>query len=94
MGKAIKVAKGKEILEIDSQDLPFAVKDGYLPTQRIIVANPKTKESFEIDPKDYLSATQDGFSFQDVAPEQFFFQTVQRMVRNLFQKVVPLHNYH
>ena len=70
MGKTIRVAKGKEVFEIDAQDLPFAAKDGYLPTEKIIVANPKTKESFEIEPSDYLNALNDGFSFSDIAKKK------------------------
>lgn len=70
MGKVVRVKKGNELLEIDSNDLPFAIKDGYLPTQRIIVANSKTKESFEIEPADYPNAIKDGFSFQDIVPEK------------------------
>lgn len=70
MGKSIRVAKGKEVFEIDAQDLPFAAKDGFLPTERIIVANSKTKESFEIDPADYLNAVNDGFEFADLAKKK------------------------
>jgi len=43
---------------IDANDLQSAIGDGYLPTERIVVANPKTKESFEIkvNPEGLLTA--------------------------------------
>lgn len=66
MGKSVRVKKGNEVLEIDDTDLPAAAKDGYLPIERIIVANPKTKESFEIAPEDYQHALKDGFNFTDI----------------------------
>ncbi len=66
MGKSVRVTNGKETLEIDSADLNDAVKDGYHPTERIIVANPKTKQSYEIAPEDYQHALRDGFNFTDV----------------------------
>lgn len=65
MGK-VRVSNGKDTLEIEGADLPAAVKDGYKPTERIIVANSKTKESFEIDPQDVESALGEGFSFSDI----------------------------
>lgn len=65
MGK-VKVSNGTESFEIDGSDLQSAIKDGYKPTERIIVANSKTKESYEIDPNDVESALNDGFSFQDI----------------------------
>lgn len=66
MGKSVRVTNGKETLDIDSADLNDAVKDGYKPTERIIVANPKTKESFEIAPEDYQHALKEGFNFTDI----------------------------
>lgn len=66
MSKAIRVKKGSEILEIQDSDLQAAVNDGYLPTEKIIVGNSKTKESYEIDPQDLPNAFKDGFSFLDV----------------------------
>lgn len=63
MGKVIRVKKGNEVLEIADSDLQDAVKDGYLPTERIIVANTKTKETYEIDPKDLPNAFKDGFTY-------------------------------
>lgn len=70
MGKSIKVKKGNEVLEIQDTDLQAAVSDGYLPTERVIVANSKTKETFEINPQDLPSAFKDGFSFQDVSKKK------------------------
>lgn len=69
MGK-VKVSNGTETLEIDSNDLNAAVKDGYKPTERIIVANSKTKESYEIDPADIQGALDEGFSFQDIVKKK------------------------
>jgi len=66
MGKSIRVKKGNEVLEIQDSDLQAAVNDGYLPTERIVVANSKTKETYEIDPQDLPDALKDGFSFSDV----------------------------
>ena len=66
MGKQIRVKKGNEVLEIQDTDLQDAVKDGYLPTERIIVANTKTKETYEIDPQDLPNAFKDGFTYSDV----------------------------
>lgn len=66
MSKAIRVKKGNEILEIQDSDLQAAVKDGYLPTERVIVANSKTNESYEIDPQDLPNAFKDGFTYSDV----------------------------
>jgi hypothetical protein len=66
----VKVTNGKETYEVDNNDLPSAVKDGYLPTERVIVANSKTKESYEIDPKDLPSALKDGFNFSDYAKKK------------------------
>ena len=66
MSKSLRVKKGNEILEIQDTDLQSAVNDGYLPTERVIVANSKTKETFEIDPQDLQSAFKDGFSYQDI----------------------------
>jgi hypothetical protein len=65
MGK-IKVSNGTEIFEIDGSDLQSAIKDGYKPTERIIVANSKTNESYEIDPQDVESALNDGFTYSDI----------------------------
>jgi broad specificity phosphatase PhoE len=65
MGK-VKVTNGADTFEIDGSDLNAAVKDGFKPTERIIVANSKTKESYEIDPKDVEYALKDGFTFQDI----------------------------
>lgn len=65
MGK-IKVSNGTESFEIDGPDLQSAIKDGYKPTERIVVANSKTKESFEIDPSDVESALNDGFTYSDI----------------------------
>lgn len=70
MGKSIKVKKGNEVLEIQDTDLQAAVNDGYFPTERVVVANSKTKETFEIDPQDLPSAFKDGFSFQDVSKKK------------------------
>ena len=70
MGKSLRVKKGNEVLEIQDTDLQAAVSDGYLPTERVIVANSKTKETFEIDPQDLPSAFKDGFSFQDVSKKK------------------------
>jgi hypothetical protein len=67
MGKIVRVTNGKETFEIPDTDLNSAVKDGYLPTERIIVANSKTKEIFEIDPADYPEAMKEGFNFSDFA---------------------------
>ncbi len=65
MGK-IKVSNGTETFEIDGNDLQSAIKDGYKPTERIIVANSKTNESYEIDPQDVESALNDGFTYSDI----------------------------
>lgn len=66
MSKGIKVRKGNETFEIADADLSAAMKDGYLPIDRVMVANSKTKESFEIDPKDLPNAMKDGFAFTGV----------------------------
>lgn len=62
----VKVSNGTDTYEIDGNDLPSAVKDGFKPTERIIVSNSKTKESYEIDPNDVKSALDEGFSFSDI----------------------------
>lgn len=69
MGK-VKVTNGQETFEIDGGDLDAAVKDGFKPTERIIVANSRTKESYEVDPQDVQHALKDGFSYQDIAKKQ------------------------
>ena len=65
MGK-VKVSNGTESFEIDGSDLQSAIKDGYKPTERVVVANSKTKELYEIEPDDVESALNEGFSFQDI----------------------------
>lgn len=65
MGK-VKVSNGTESYEIDGTDLQSAVKDGFKPTERIIVANSKTNESYEIDPNDVELALKEGFSYSDI----------------------------
>lgn len=65
MGK-VKVSNGKESFEIDGVDLQSAMKDGFKPTERLILSNSKTKESFEVDPADVESALNEGFSISDV----------------------------
>lgn len=62
----VKVKKGNEVFEIQDTDLKDAVKDGYLPTDTVIVANSKTKEMFEIAPEDLPDAFSDGFDFSGV----------------------------
>ena len=62
----VKVKKGNEVFEIQDTDLKDAVKDGYLPTDTVIVANSKTKEMFEIAPEDLPDAFLDGFDFSGV----------------------------
>jgi hypothetical protein len=69
MGK-VKVSNGRETFEIDSTDLGAALKDGFKPTERVIVANSKTKEIFEVDPADVGAALKEGFSYQDIAKKQ------------------------
>lgn len=69
MGK-VKVTNGQETFEIDGGDLDAAVKDGFKPTERIIVANSRTKESYEIDPQDVQHALKDGFTYQDIAKKR------------------------
>lgn len=69
MGK-IKVSKGTDTLEIDGADLPFAIKDGYKPSQKLIVANSKTGEQYEVGEDDVEAALNEGFSFQDIAQQK------------------------
>lgn len=65
MGKRVRISNGKETYTIDSADVMDAANDGYYPTERFSVFNPKTNEAFEIDPSDARDAFADGFVFRD-----------------------------
>lgn len=78
MGK-VKVSNGTDTFEIEGADLPSAINDGYKPTERIVVANSKTKETYEIDPADVESALGEGFSFQDIVKKNGQSQSQQQL---------------
>ena len=74
MGKVIKVTNGTDTFDVNEDKLSLAVKDGYRPTERVIVANSKTGETYEVNPDKFGLALQDGFSFQDIVKKKSFSQ--------------------
>lgn len=86
MGK-IKVSKGTDTLEIDGADLPFAIKDGYKPSQKLIVANSKTGEKYEVEADDVEAALNEGFSFQDIAQQKDILQLAKEREKLKGQQV-------